>query len=125
MSELREATLQMQGDRVVHGVTDPATLQVLDETVAVLDANGVLVEDVLASGRAQILVDFTDVSFMDSSGIGELVSSLRTVERFGGSLKILNPGKRVQDSLSMTRLLPIFEIFEDVETAVDSFDPSA
>ena len=82
------------------------------------------VDTLLASGRAQILVDFTDVTFLDSSGIGELVSSLRTVERFGGALKILNPGKRVQDSLSMTRLLPIFEIFEDVETAVASYDPA-
>ncbi len=58
---------------------------------------------------------------MDSSGIGELVSSFRTVERFGGHLKILKPNKRIQDSLSLTRLLPIFEIFEDEESAVASF----
>ena len=80
------------------------------------------IDTLLGSGRNEILVDFTEVTFMDSSGIGELVSSFRTVERFGGHLKILKPNKRIQDSLSLTRLLPIFEIYEDEETAVASFD---
>jgi len=79
------------------------------------------IDTLLASGRNEILVDFTDVTFMDSSGIGELVSSFRTVERFGGHLKILKPNKRIQDSLSLTRLLPIFEIYEDEASAVESF----
>jgi anti-sigma B factor antagonist len=79
------------------------------------------VDTLLASGRTKILVDFTKVSFMDSMGIGELVSSYHTVERFGGNLKILKPSKKIQDSLSLTRLLPIFEVFEDEETAVASF----
>ena len=79
------------------------------------------IDTLLASGRTEILVDFTDVTFMDSSGIGELVSSYRTVERFGGHLKILKPNKKIQDSLSLTRLLPIFEIFEDEESAVASY----
>lgn len=83
------------------------------------------IDTLLASGRNEILVDFTDVTFMDSSGIGELVSSFRTVERFGGHLKILKPNKRIQDSLSLTRLLPIFDIYEDEETAVASFDAEA
>jgi anti-sigma B factor antagonist len=79
------------------------------------------IDTLLGSGRNEILVDFTEVTFMDSSGIGELVSSFRTVERFGGHLKILKPNKRIQDSLSLTRLLPIFEIYEDEKTAVASF----
>jgi anti-sigma B factor antagonist len=79
------------------------------------------IDTLLASGRNEILVDFTDVTFMDSSGIGELVSSFRTVARFGGHLKILKPNRRIQDSLSLTRLLPIFEIFEDEESAVASY----
>ena len=80
------------------------------------------IDTLLGSGRTKILVDFTNVTFMDSMGIGELVSSHRTVQRFGGSLKILKPSKRIQDSLSLTRLLPIFEVFEDRDTAIASFE---
>lgn len=83
------------------------------------------VDTLLASGRTRILVDFTDVTFMDSAGIGELVASHRTVQRFGGSLKILRPGRKVRDSLSLTRLLPIFEVFEDERAALASFDDDA
>ncbi|HEY7820582.1 MAG TPA: STAS domain-containing protein [Vicinamibacteria bacterium] len=79
------------------------------------------IDTLLASGRARILVDFSDVTFMDSAGMGELVSGHRTVERFGGQLKLLNPSKRVHNSLTMSKLLPIFEIFEDEEKAVASF----
>ena len=83
------------------------------------------IDTLLGSGRSKILLDCTDLTFMDSMGIGELVSSYRTVGRFGGALKILKPSKRIQDSLSLTRLLPIFEIFDDQEVAIASFEPSA
>lgn len=79
------------------------------------------IDTILASGRSRILIDFTDVTFMDSSGIGELVASYRTVKRLGGQLKILNPTQRVQDSLDLMRLLPIFEIFDDEAKAIASF----
>ena len=82
------------------------------------------IDTLLGSGRSQILVDFTGVTFMDSMGIGELVSSYRTVQRFGGALKILKPSKRIQDSLSLTQILPIFEIHEDRTAAVASFKAS-
>jgi len=73
------------------------------------------------SGRTMILLDFTKLTFMDSSGIGELVSSFRTINRLGGALKILKPGKRIQNTLTLTKLLPIFEVFEDRDEAVSSF----
>jgi anti-sigma B factor antagonist len=79
------------------------------------------IDTLLASNRQQILVDFSEVTFMDSTGMGELVSGHRTVERFGGKLKLLNPSKRVHNSLTMTKLLPIFEIFENEDDAVKSF----
>lgn len=79
------------------------------------------IDTLLASGRNEILVDFSDVTFMDSAGMGELVSGHRTVERFGGKLKLLNLSKRVHNSLTMSKLLPIFEIFDDEEAAVASF----
>jgi len=80
------------------------------------------VDTLLADDRNNILVDFSDVSYMDSAGIGELVASHHTVKRFYGTLKILRPGKRIHDSLSLAMLLPIFEIFEDEDIAVASFD---
>lgn len=79
------------------------------------------IDTLLAAGRADILVDFTEVTFMDSAGMGELVSGHRTAERFGGKLKILNPTKRVHNSLTMAKLLPIFEIFDDEDKAIASF----
>lgn len=79
------------------------------------------IDTILASGRNQILVDFADVTFMDSAGMGELVSGHRTVERFGGSLKLLSPSKRVHNTLTMAKLLPIIEIFDNEDEAVQSF----
>ena len=81
------------------------------------------IDTLVSSGRSKILIDFTEVTFMDSAGIGELVASYRTIGRLGGALKILNPGSKVQDSLTLTNLLPIFEVFEDEEEAVASFAP--
>jgi len=78
-------------------------------------------DTLIDSGRTQILLDFTELTFMDSAGIGELVSGYRTIDRLGGSLKILKPGKRIQDTLTLTKLLPIFEVFEDRAAAVASF----
>ena len=80
------------------------------------------IDELLGSHRSAVLLDLTDLTFMDSTGIGELVSSYRTVKKFGGSLKILKPGKRIKDSLELSKLLPIFEIFEDADEAIDSFD---
>ena len=79
------------------------------------------IDTLIESGRMNILLDFTELDYMDSSGIGELVAGYRTIERLGGALKILKPSKRIQDSLELTQLLPIFEIFEDVETAIASY----
>ncbi len=79
------------------------------------------IDTLLASDRSSILLDLTRVSYMDSVGIGELVSNYRTVKRLGGALKILEPTKKVRVSLLVTHLLPILEVFDDAETAVASF----
>ena len=85
------------------------------------DAFREAMDTLIESGRTQILLDFTDLTFMDSRGIGELVASYRTIDRIGGALKILKPGKRIQESLTLTKLLPIFEVFEERADAVNSF----
>ena len=83
------------------------------------------IDTLLGSGRSRILLDMTQVDFVDSAGIGELVASYRTVDRFGGKLKMLRPSPRVEESLSLTQLLPIFDVYEDEEAAVASFTPPA
>ena len=79
------------------------------------------VDTLVASGRTQILLNLSRLEFMDSAGVGELVASHRMVERFGGRLKILNAPSKVQKSLSLAKLLPIFEIFDGESEAVQSF----
>jgi anti-sigma B factor antagonist len=79
------------------------------------------VDTLVASGRTRILINLSQVDFMDSAGVGELVASHRMVERFGGKLKILSASAKVRSSLSTSKLLPIFEVFDDEAEAVASF----
>ena len=82
------------------------------------------IDTLLAADRNRILLDLRQVSYMDSVGVGELVSNFRTLTRLGGALKILGVTRRVRDTLSLTQLLPILEVFDDEETAVASFASS-
>jgi anti-anti-sigma factor len=59
---------------------------------------------------------------MDRAGLGELVAGLKTSRNFGATLKILNQSARVQQSLDITRLLPVFDIHEDEQAALQSFN---
>ena len=79
------------------------------------------VKDVLNMGMKNILVDMTKVPFVDSTGIGFLVSSQAAVSNEGGCLKLLSPNPRVREVLRITRLERVFEIFDDEETALSSF----
>jgi anti-sigma B factor antagonist len=77
--------------------------------------------ELVAKGQKKILLNLADVSYIDSSGIGELVSGFTTVTNQGGQLKLLNLNKRVKDLLQITKLYTVFEVFEDEATAVRSF----
>jgi len=79
------------------------------------------IRDLAAKGNKKILVNLADVSYIDSSGIGEMVSSFTTVTNHGGQLKLLNLTKRVKDLLQITKLYTVFEVFEDESSAVRSF----
>lgn len=79
------------------------------------------IDELLAEERKKILLNLSDVAFVDSAGIGELVSGLKTARRFGADLKLLNVGERVYSTLDMARLLPTFETFQDEAEAVGSF----
>lgn len=79
------------------------------------------VRDLLQSGRKQILLNLGDVSYVDSSGIGELVSSYTTVTNQGGDLKLLNLTRKLRELLAITKLLTVFDSFEDEKEAIESF----
>jgi anti-sigma B factor antagonist len=79
------------------------------------------VKGLLESGKTKILLNLGDVSYVDSSGIGELVSSYTTVNKAGGQLKLLNLTKKIQDLLAITKLLTVFEIHEDEGAALASY----
>lgn len=77
--------------------------------------------DMVAKGQKKILLNLGDVSYIDSSGIGELVSGFTTVANQGGQLKLLNLTKRVKDLLQITKLYTVFEVHEDEASAIRSF----
>ena len=79
------------------------------------------IDELLAEGRRRILLNLSEVSFLDSAGVGELVAGLKTARRFEAELKLLNVGERVYSTLDMARLLPTFEIYNDESEAVASY----
>ena len=104
--------------------------------VVVLDLNGKLtqgdtalrlrdkINSVVQQGLKQVVVNLSDVSYMDSSGIGELVRSYTTVTRQGGALKLLGLTKRISDLLAITKLLTVFDSFDTEKEAIASFGVS-
>jgi anti-sigma B factor antagonist len=77
--------------------------------------------DMVAKNQIKILLNLADVTYIDSSGIGELVSGYTTVTNTGGSLKLLNLNKRVKDLLQITKLYTVFEVHEDEAAAIRSY----
>ena len=77
--------------------------------------------DLVAKGHKKILLNLGDVSYIDSSGIGELVSGFTSISNQGGSLKLLSLTKRVKDLLQITKLYTVFEVHDDEAAAIRSF----
>jgi anti-sigma B factor antagonist len=80
------------------------------------------IRELIAAGKKKIIFNLANVDYIDSSGVGELVSSYTTVRNAGGDLKLLNLTKKVQDVLHVTKLYTVFDIKDDEFTAVKSFD---
>jgi anti-sigma B factor antagonist len=72
-------------------------------------------------GHKKVLLNLADVSYVDSAGLGEIVQAYATVNKNGGTLKLLNVTKRIKDLLSITKLLTVFDTFDDEAEAVRSF----
>jgi len=77
--------------------------------------------DLINKNQKKILLNLGEVNYIDSSGIGELVSGFTTVTNSGGSLKLLNLNKRVKDLLQITKLYTVFDVHEDEAGAIRSF----
>jgi anti-sigma B factor antagonist len=79
------------------------------------------IRELVASGSRRIVLNMADVSYMDSSGMGELIAAHTTITTAGGEIKLLHLAKRVHDLLKLTKLYTVFEAFEDEASAVNSF----
>ncbi len=106
--------------REVGGVT------VLDLSGKITLGDGALtlreaVKEVMAKGQKKILVNLADVNYIDSAGIGELVTAFTSVKNAGGSLKLLQLTKKVKDVLQITKLYTVFDVEDDEATAIASF----
>lgn len=100
------------------------TILELDGKITIGDGSVQLREAVrklLEQGHKNLLIDLGKVDYVDSSGIGELVSCYTTTKNQGGQLKLLNLTKKIQDLLSITKLLTVFETFEGEADALASY----
>jgi anti-sigma B factor antagonist len=79
------------------------------------------IRELVGKGQKRILLNLEEVSYIDSSGIGELVSAFTTVTNQGGQLKLLSLTKRVKDLLQITKLYTVFDVHETEANAVRSF----
>lgn len=106
--------------REVNGVTivDMTGRITLGEGSALLRE---IIRDLLNKGQKKIVLNLGGVNYIDSSGIGELVSGFTAVKNQGGELKLLNLTKKVHDLLQITKLYTIFDVHTDEESAIRSF----
>jgi anti-sigma B factor antagonist len=79
------------------------------------------VRDALESGTKKIILNLAEISYIDSSGVGELMSTYTSVVNEGGRLKLLHLTKKVHELMAITKLLTIFEVFDDEKEALASF----
>ena len=108
--------------REVEGIT---VLQVSGRLIAGHDIATLraMFDDLIASNKNRIVLNLKQLDYMDSSGLGVLVTGYTSVSRAGGAIKLSNISKRSAQLLILTKLSTVFEIFEDDQSAVNSFFP--
>jgi anti-sigma B factor antagonist len=84
-----------------------------------------LIMSLLSEGHTKILLNMAGVDYIDSSGLGALVSSVSSVRRAGGEMKLASLSHKVDDLMEVTRLYTVFDITDDEEAALQSFNKSA
>lgn len=80
------------------------------------------INSLIQQGKTKIILNLAGVPYIDSAGLGEVVRTYSTVRRHSGNLKMLNLTKRITDLLTITKLLMVFETFDNEKEAVDSFN---
>ncbi|HAK55691.1 MAG: STAS domain-containing protein [Vicinamibacterales bacterium] len=79
------------------------------------------INSLIQQGKRKLILSLEGVPYVDSAGLGEIVRTYTTVSRQGGQLKLVHLTKRIEDLLSITKLLTVFETYESEQEAVDSF----
>jgi anti-sigma B factor antagonist len=125
------AQIQIQAGRTI-SVSAKLTTRQVDE-VTVIDVSGRItlgegtsmlrdeLRNLISTNRRKILLNLAEISYIDSSAIGQMVAGFTTVANQGGQLKLVNPTKRMSDLLQVTKVSTIFEIFDDEKKAVATF----
>ena len=111
--------------RIITREVDGVTILDISGRITLGDETGMLrdtVRDLLSKGTKKIVLNLAEVSYIDSTGVGELVGSLMSVRNRGGDLKLMNLTQKVKDVVNVTKLYTVFDIKEDEFTAVKSFD---
>jgi anti-sigma B factor antagonist len=80
-----------------------------------------VINELIAEGWKKILLNLSEVAWIDSAGIGELVAGIKMAKRFGSSIKLLRVGDKVQHVLSISQILPMLDVFENEDEAISSF----
>ena len=88
-----------------------------DSSVALRDT----IRKLADGGKNKVLLNLAGVKYIDSSGIGELIANYTTISRQGGQLKLLNLTDRIQNLLVITKLLTVFDSYENESEALKSF----
>jgi anti-sigma B factor antagonist len=112
--KLNSSTRQVEGVSIVD----------LSGRITLGDASAVVrdvINDLLGKGNKKVLLNLGGVDYIDSSGIGLLVSSFTTVRSQGGELKLVNLSKRIGDLLKITKLYSLFDVKDDEAAAIASF----
>jgi len=107
----------------IHQVNDVLVIE-LSGRITVGDGSVMLRDRIrkeLAGGRRRILINLGDVSYIDSSGLGELISAFTSAKKGGGELKLLSLTKKIRDLMEIVKLYTVFDIYDDEASALASF----
>jgi anti-sigma B factor antagonist len=97
----------------------------LSGRVVLGDGSGILrtaIRDLIDTGESRIVLNLKEVTYIDSSGLGEMVSAYATVRNSGGEVRLLNPPAKLDSLMQLTKLCTLFATFNDEATAVASFN---
>ena len=114
MAEL-DVKERQAGDVTILDLT--GAVRIGEGSIALRDA----IRDLAGQGKKKLLLNLAGVDYVDSSGIGELIANYTTVSRQGGQLKLLNLTDRIQNLLVITKLLTVFDVYENEPEALKSF----